>query len=264
VIVTTTERPDGRLVARARRLAAEFSCRYAERRRDTLAGMRRKYADAADGVLVVGNEGLRFVADGAPPLFYHPSMALIRIKRLREGGGDALVEAAGAKEGDRVLDCTAGLGSDSLVLSYAVGERGRVTALEASPLLHAIVREGLSEYETELPDVNVAMRRIETVCADHFSYLSALPDNSVDIVYFDPMFTIPVLSSSSLEPLRAHAKDEPLTEEAVREARRAARKRVVLKEHRGSGQFERLGFRRVRHSGSAVAYGVIDIHDDND
>nr|WP_240353808.1 class I SAM-dependent methyltransferase [Cohnella algarum] len=252
------------MIERARRLAGEFSCRFAPRRRETLAGLRRKYADARDGVLVAGADGLRFVAGDAPPLFYHPSMAFIRVKRLRDGGTDALVEAANAKEGDAVLDCTAGLGADSLVLSYAVGEKGRVTALEASRLLHVIVREGLREYDSELADVNAAMRRIDAVCADHLEYMSAMPDKSVDIVYFDPMFTVPVEAASSLAPLRAYAKDEPLAEEALRQARRVARKRIVLKEHRESGQFARLGIRLVRPSGAAIAYGVISIHDEND
>jgi hypothetical protein len=88
-----------------------------------------------------------------------------------------------------------------------------------------------------------------------------LPDRSVDIVYFDPMFRRPVLSSSALRPLRSQAEERPLSEAAVREAVRVARRRVVLKDHRDSGEFERLGFVRRRVSSSKVAYGVIDIDD---
>ncbi|WP_027091508.1 class I SAM-dependent methyltransferase [Cohnella thermotolerans] len=259
MIVTTTERPEPGTIERARRLAAELKCACVPRGRNTLRKLGRLRPDAADGILVVGPDTLRFVRGEEPPLFYHPSMGLIRVKRLREGGDDGLVRAADARPGDTVLDCTAGLGSDSLVLSYAVGESGRVTALEASDVLHVIVREGMRVYRSELPDVDEAMRRIEHVKTDHLRYLRSLPDRSCDIVYFDPMFTKPVMASASLRPLRAVAEDAPLSEESVAEARRVARKRIVLKEHRDSGEFERLGFERGRMTDSSVAYGVIDV-----
>lgn len=257
MIVTTTERPDEETIRYARRIAEELGCAYAPRRRDTISGLMRSRPEAADGVLVAGPEGLKFLQPGEHPLFYHPSMAYIRAKRLREGEYDAMAHAALAAPGDAVLDCTAGLGSDALVFSVAVGAEGRVTALEASSLLHLIVREGMRTYRTELSDIDAAMRRVEHVKAEHLEYLRGLPDKSYDIVYFDPMFTKPVMASASLLPLRTVAEDAPLTEEAVQEARRVARKSVVLKEHRDSKEFDRLGFARARRTANAVAYGVI-------
>lgn len=255
------EKPDAAVLAEAGRLAGELGCPLVPRRRETIAGLRRRHAEAEGGVLVVGPDELRFVSNGEPPLFYHPSMALIRIKRLMDGGADALVVAADAKPGDVVLDCTAGLASDALVLSYAVGAEGRVTGVEASRTLFVIVREGLRRYVSEVEAVNEAMRRIRLVQGNHLAVLRGLPDRSVDIVTFDPMFSQPVQASASIRPLRAVAEDEPLTAAAVAEARRVARKRIVLKEHRDSELFERLGFERVRSSYSAVDYGVILIHD---
>lgn len=257
MIVTTTERPDEATIALAKRLAEELGCGYVPRRRDTIRGLVRSREEAADGVLVAGEGALKFAQADEPPLFYHPSMAYIRAKRLREGGYDAMTHAAGARPGDAVLDCTAGLGSDALVFSCAVGPEGRVTALEASPVLHAIVREGMRVYRTELPDIDEAMRRVEHVRARHLDFLRGLPNDSYDIVYFDPMFSKPVMESASLLPLRAVAEDAALTEEAVAEARRVARRTVVLKEHRDSREFERLGFVRARRTAQSVAYGVI-------
>ncbi|MBP2118586.1 class I SAM-dependent methyltransferase [Cohnella lubricantis] len=257
--MTTIERPDEETVRYAMRIAEELGCAYAPRRRDTIRGLMRAKPEAADGVLAAGPEGLKFSQRDEPPLFYHPSMAFIRAKRLREGGYDAMAHAAGAKPGDAVLDCTAGLGSDALVFSVAVGAEGRVTALEASPLLHLIVREGMRTYQTELPDINEAMRRIQHIKAEHLAYLRSLPDKSYDIVYFDPMFTKPVMASASLMPLRTVAEDSALTQEAVMEARRVARRAVMLKDHRDSKEFERLGFIRPRRTANAVAYGVITL-----
>ncbi|RUS45777.1 class I SAM-dependent methyltransferase [Cohnella sp. AR92] len=261
MIVTTIEKPSAETIVRAKRLAEELGSRYVGRRRETIRGLERAKPEAADGVLVVGPNELRFVSGESPPLFFHPSMALVRLKRLLEGDTDSLLRAAQAVPGDVVLDCTAGLASDALVLSYAVGASGRVLALEASRVLHTVVREGLRQYDSGIPEVNEAMRRIEPVHGEHLSYLRSLPDRSVDIVFFDPMFSKPVMESASLLPLRSVAHDERLTEEAVAEARRVARKRVVLKEHRDSKEFGRLGFARSRRTASSVAYGVIEVND---
>ncbi|MFC3801273.1 class I SAM-dependent methyltransferase [Cohnella sp. GCM10012308] len=259
MIVTTAEKPDAALTAYARGLAGELGCRFADRRRETLAGLARKFPEAADGILIAAPQGLKYAADGKDPLFYHPSMALIRVKRLLEGGGDALVDAAGVRPGDVVVDCTAGLGADALVLSYAAGAAGSVKAIEASRILYVIVREGLQAYRSGLSELDEAMRRVSMRLGEHLQALRSMPDRSADIVYFDPMFAKPVQDSASLRPLRAHAEDRSLAAEAIAEASRVARRAVVLKDHKTSGEFERHGFRRVRTSYSAVDYGVIEI-----
>ncbi len=257
MIVTTSERPSNEVVARARSLADELQAIYADRFNQTVRAMYLKWK--TDEIVVVGPLEIRLMLDGQQPFYFHPSMALVRLKRLMAGGNDALLSISGAAEGDTVLDCTAGLCSDALVFSYKVGERGSVIALEASPVLHALVREGLQSYETGIPEIDKAMRAIKPVYGKHEQSMSRMEDNSADIVYFDPMFERPVTTSSSIIPLRSQAYREPLSKESVQEAIRIARKKVVLKDHRVSGQFERLGFRLARTSSSAIAYGVIDI-----
>lgn len=257
MIVTTAERPEESLIERARRLAAELQAEYVPRRRDTLRGLERRHA--SDGVLVVAADGLRYVSEDRPTLFFHPSMGLIRVKRLIADGTDTMAAVAQAEPGDVVLDCTAGLASDAIVFSHSVGKTGRVIAVEASPLLYVIVREGLREADTGLPEADDACRRIELTLGDHADVLRGMADRSVDIVYFDPMFEQPVRSSASLRPLRSHARHEPITEETIRHAIRVARKSVVLKNSSGNAEFARLGFTPARVSASAVAYGVIRI-----
>jgi len=170
-----------------------------------------------------------------------------------------MLSVSGVKAGDTVLDCTAGLCSDAIVFSYASGHTGKVIAMEASKVLHAIVREGLQAYKTGLTDIDQAMRSVQAVHGEHLELLARMEARSADIVYFDPMFEKPVTTSSSISPIRSQAIKESLNPEAVKEALRVARKRVVLKDHRDSGQFERLGFRLAKASNSAVAYGVIQI-----
>ena len=104
------------------------------------------------------------------------------------------------------------------------------------------------------------MRRISVVNEDYLDYLRQQPDNSVDVVYFDPMFRKPLTASSSISPLRGVADHRPLSEDAVVEAFRVARLRVVMKEASGSGEFARLGFHSlVGGKYSKVHYGVIEL-----
>jgi hypothetical protein len=132
-----------------------------------------------------------------------------------------------------------------------------VTAVESERVIYLLLREGLKEYVSELEELNTAMRRIWLIHADHKDILRELPDNSADVVYFDPMFRTPVRESSAMLPLRNAANPNPLSMETVREAVRVARKTVVLKEHRGSGEFAKLGFSPVDRGHGKIAYGVI-------
>lgn len=206
-------------------------------------------------------------------LFFHPSMALLRMINIRRGIGDRFLEATNLTKGDFFLDATMGLASDTLIASWAVGDRGKVLALEYSPLLFMLVQEGLEQLR-ELQDRPVKSRekqeawlelaeassRIEAFNRDHRSVLEGMPDSSVDVIYFDPMFRETVSSSSSIKPLKDWSYTEPLTLETIREACRAARKRVVLKERKESGEFQRLGFEQSAGGKySSINFGIIDL-----
>ena len=130
---------------------------------------------------------------------------------------------------------------------------------KSEPVLCTLVREGLACYETGLADVDAAMRRIELLPIHHYEYLRKQPDKSADIVYFDPMFRSPVHESSSMEPLRLMANMDEITMETINEAKRVARKCIVLKEHQASEEFDRLGFERKHQNTSKIAYGVIEL-----
>ena len=199
-------------------------------------------------------------------------MALLRMVNIRRGMGDRFLEAAGLAEGDVFVDATMGMASDALIASWAVGEKGRVLALEASPLVFMLVREGLEQLGNlkEPPGKSrdkreawlalaKASSRIEAVCAHHQTVLEKLPDSSVDVVYFDPMFRHTVTASSSMRPLKDWSCSESLGPETIDQACRAARKRVVLKERKNSGEFQRLGFTLLSGGRySSVDFGIID------
>ena len=86
------------------------------------------------------------------------------------------------------------------------------------------------------------MRRIEVKLVEHTSYLQQQPDRSVDIIYFDPMFRQPLEQSSASSHCVRLLMMNRCIEIAINEARRVARKAIVMKEHRHSAEFARLGF----------------------
>jgi 16S rRNA (guanine1516-N2)-methyltransferase len=102
------------------------------------------------------------------------------------------------------------------------------------------------------------MKRIKVHADDHTQFLSRQPDKSFDIVYFDPMFRVKVEASTGIHILHALADPHPLSESAVREAVRVAKKRVILKERYHSNEFQRLGFQKVGGGATSIAYGFID------
>lgn len=257
VIVTTGHAAAAGHIALAEQVARQLVCAYVPRMKLSLPALRHQY-----GVqyVIVAAQGRLTLHTPEGELFFHPSMAHLRVKNLRLGMKDHLVEAMGLQAGMQVLDCTLGFGADAIVASFAVGETGTVTGLESSPLVAAVIGHGLGQVIAENYPIQEAMRRIRVVAQDHLSYLRQQPDKSVDIVYFDPMFRHPLETSASMEPLRLVANHDRVSTAAIAEARRVARCRVVLKENSRSQEFSRLGFTRLAGGKySHVRYGIMDL-----
>ena len=256
-IVTTGRKADSEI----ERLAEEISSRLGGKfvKREDFSFDALKKIHGVENILLVKKNSLS-VINSAGELFFHPNTAHLRIKNLREGNGDRLVDALKISAGSKILDCTLGLGSDAIVSSFVAGSTGKVVALEINPLIAEIVRHGLKNFSEDSPHILEAMRRIEVINIAAENFLPTCAENSFDAVYFDPMFRRPVQKSSGINPLRPLAEKNPLTPEIVREACRVAKFRVVMKEHSGSPEFARLGFKIITDSGkySSVSFGVIE------
>ena len=256
LIVTTGAKMEAANVRLAKEAAQRLSARYVERGRASLPSLRRKYH--ALHILIV-RHGELFLAMPEGEFFFHPNMAHVRVKNLRQGKPDHFVEAAGLRAGMTVLDCTLGLGADAIVASYVTGRKGNVRALESCPLIAAIVSFGLARPR-EMDYMAEAMQRIQVIAEDYRDFLRHQPDKSVDVIYFDPMFRQPLWDSVALRPLRTLADGRPLETAALREACRVARQRVVLKEAHNSGEFARLGFSSYAGGKySRVRYGIMEV-----
>ena len=254
-VVTTAYRPTSSLFENAGRVSADLSLKQVPRNKRSID---RLHADERADLLVCLKERLEFYPLGKnEPFFFHPNSAAFRTKRpLQE---DPLIEISGLEAGDSFLDCTLGLASDSIVASQCVGKEGQVHGCESHPVLAYVVAEGLQRY-SGMPHLDEAMKRIKVISSDAVSYLEKLESDSIDVIYMDPMFTEEIIEASNFTPLRGPADQGQLTELWMAEAKRVARKTIVLKAHFRSQDFERFGFTRRIRPNTKFHYGVIFCH----
>lgn len=234
--VTTSPRPDAAQRGRARAAAARHGVPFLERDGRPLAALA---AASGVGALLVLSRGAALWIDGRERR-WSPGMGALRARRLLRGErgpptGDPFLAAAAFRPGESVLDCTLGMGADALVAAAAVGEGGRVVGLEASAPLAALVDEGLRGFP------HPAARRVEVRRADHRDFLAACPARSFDVVIFDPMFREARAQNPSFDLVRRLGDPRPLEPEALRRARRVARRCVVVKDGAPGWDLARLG-----------------------
>lgn len=257
MIITTSRRHEEQLYDRAKQMSKQLNKPFIKREDRSVQQLISTYQK---DVFVVSKERLSLHSKrGGEPFFYHPNAAMPRGKAFLRTNYDPLVEVAKLEKGDLFLDCTLGLAADSLIAKLAVGKEGKVVGLEAHEGIAVIVKDGLQTWRDGDQRLLEAMREIEVVYRDHLSYLLQLPDRSFDVVYFDPMFDQTVPSSLGLEGLRVMAIYDDLSHDVINEAKRVARKRVVLKDHWQSERFKTYEFQVKKRKSALFHYGFIEI-----
>lgn len=143
-----------------------------------------------------------------------------------------LARAVGRHRGPvSIVDATAGLGADTFLLA-CLG--CRVTAVERSPVLHAMLEEGLARAgDRSNPQLAEVLTRITLVHADAREHLASLADSDrPDVVYVDPMYPIAeksALPQKEMRVCRALVGDDADAGELLAVARTVARRRAVVK-----------------------------------
>lgn len=245
------------MVQKALTAASNLNTNYIPRNKKSLTKLLEE--NSASTVLVIGHEQvvLRF---GTEKFYFHPSLAKLRTLAVQKGEKDYMLEAMNLKGGSSLLDCTLGLGADAIVASFVIGEAGKIVGLESSLALSYVVKEGLKWYCDQDEELNQAMRRIEVINAYHEDFLKEQPTKSFDVVYFDPMFRYPRKDSDAIGAIRELANPEQISLSSIYEAKRVARKRIVLKERNNSNEFLRLGFKIVIGGKySPISFGIIEV-----
>ncbi|GAA3348448.1 class I SAM-dependent methyltransferase [Deinococcus persicinus] len=256
-IVTTAGRPDDESMALAAFACQTLGAAFEPREKRSVRKMSQAFQA---NIIVAGKNRYDYYAFGAEePFFFHPNSAAFRLKRIARGEAEPFLEAAQLQLGDTVLDCTLGLAADAMLAAYTVGEKGRIVGLEANPNVAFIVGQGMQNYDTtELP-LTACMRQIKVVQSEAVRYLKTLPANAFDVVYMDPMFEETIEESNNFEALRLAGEHVTLTDEWVQEAKRVAKKRVVLKAHFRSEWFTKYHFQQYERVTAKFHYGVLEV-----
>ena len=180
-----------------------------------------------------GRLELRQTGKGAPgPVFadfVHGKAAYRRQQGL--GIRQPIARAAGLKPGrfPTIIDATAGLGQDALVLATLGCE---VTLIERSPIVAALLADAIDRAQAAAETASI-VARMQQVQADARDYLATLVESQrPDVVYLDPMF--PARSKSALVKKEMRLFQQlPGTKDNADDllpiAQRAARLRVVVK-----------------------------------
>lgn len=227
MIVTTSSRGRDKLEGKAVSVAERYGMRYVPRKNRSLSYL----LDNIDPQIFVVNEarGLSYYEKDKSEAFFHPNMAFLSIKNMEKGKRDSLVEVCRLGEGMSCLDATLGLASDALTISYAIGSSGKCTGVEKSRSIYILVKEGLAYYAELYPKMRDAISRIDIHNGDNLDFMKSCGDKSYDTVYFDFMFDNPNAKSHGIQTIREHAAGDRMTERHIDEAKRVARKSVVVK-----------------------------------
>ena len=253
-VIPIRDRPA--LISEAKDIALRYGLPFAQRGHRT----RRRVVDDCGGwILMLRSDGLCFHSEGASYCF-HPGSAHLRQLMLNQGKQVHLLTALELQQDDSVLDCTLGQASDGQLIIAQLGPKGSYVGLEQSAPIYWVVAEGLRRAALRW----ASAPRIEIQHTDHLTYLRQQADNSFDIVYFDPMFRSHIEASTNMEDFLDIANHAPLTKEAFSEARRVARRHVVIKERYYSEVFADLDIAHYPHhfvtpGKRTTSYAVIDV-----
>lgn len=248
MIITTSQRTSEETKLEAQRIAKKFDLSYIARDKRSL----QKLLTISAPVAVLSSDTLTIHFNEHQTHSFHLSMAQLRLLRLEEHGEDYLVSAVNQlihKVGNTgsssqsehrlsILDCTLGLGSDSIVLSYAF-PAAEIESIEGSFPIWLSTTYGLRHFQHHNKLITDALRRIQTTYGDFRTVLDSKEENSIDIIYIDPMFERPIDESPQFKPLRGNTVESSLTEAVLTQAKTVARLGIIIKERPFSSIFKR-------------------------
>ena len=244
-IVSTKKKPSLEDIKRAKEISKALNLPYFKRGKLTIEKLFKKVKEIfkTDKVrlLLVENLNLKLITPNKKELFFHPGLLKIRFlnilkkeKQNIDSNDDLFYKVLDLKEGDLVLDCNLGLCQDALLCAYKT--KNTVIGLEIDKVIALVVRDGLKKYNFtgKMKIFNKLKENLYTVCIDNKKYLETAKDNSFDVVYFSPMFINPKWECSQMMPLREIAIKSFPDKETLENAKRVARKRVVIKINKGA------------------------------
>jgi 16S rRNA (guanine1516-N2)-methyltransferase len=164
------------------------------------------------------------------------------------------------KNGDTLLDLTAGFGEDAILFA-AMGFS--VTAIERQPLIYLLLQDAIKRFET-FDDTNeiIQQKRIRFVLAEADDFVLSLSPYQFDCLYYDPMFpgsAKTALSSGKMQILqKLTTGDDVASEKFLSNLLSLCKDRLVIK--RGLNSPQLLANRSHSFKGKAVRYDMYSQH----
>ncbi|MPW44114.1 class I SAM-dependent methyltransferase [Acinetobacter guerrae] len=144
----------------------------------------RFFRQHTDLALCVDEQGLWLCANG---MRMQPDWKA-EVSRLKRASikSEMIARACQLSEAPKLIDATAGLGHDSLLMAHLGAQ---VILLERHPILFTLLEDAQRQSRTDAFLTKV-VDRIELVFADSVDYLQSYIQHNkqVDVVYLDPMF----------------------------------------------------------------------------
>ena len=150
--------------------------------------------------------------------------------RLKKGGGrkQPLARACGIKpnKNPSILDLTAGLGKDGVVLASLGCD---VTLIERHPIVAALLENGLNRAQQQPQMANIC-QHLQHYHQDSLHYLQQNP--TIDVIYLDPMYpkrNKSALVKKSMQILQQLVGSDDDSATLLQPALKLAQQRVVVK-----------------------------------
>jgi len=189
-------------------------------------------------ILEVTEQGLQIQPCGkrppGPTRVDFVSGSVAHRRQFGGGKGQMIAKAVGVKGALKptLLDATAGLGKDAFVLA-TLG--CHVTMLERSPVIHALLEDGLKRAAID-PEAGSIVERMHLQGADSIEWMRQHLDTSgFQVVYLDPMFPHKDKSALVKKEMRAFRPvvgDDSDADQLLELALSIAENRVVVKRPR--------------------------------
>ena len=170
---------------------------------------------------------------GPGPVFVDFITGAVAFRRKHGGGRKQDLGRAVGLKGNRcptVIDATGGLARDAFILA-SLG--CRVTLIERSPVIAALVNDGLKRAIADQEAAAIINDRLRLLVGDSCDLLQKIPgDQRPEVIYLDPMYphrSKSALVKKEMRILRLLVGDDPDAPSLLEAALTCARERVVVK-----------------------------------
>jgi 16S rRNA (guanine1516-N2)-methyltransferase len=191
--------------------------------------------------------------------FNNPKIYL-RCKTLSKS--DLLIKACGKKTPDHIIDATAGLGTDSFILSTAFKDT-KISLIEENEIISLLLKNGIKNglEDSSYPETQKTCEKMELHNGNAINIIPKL--EPADIIYLDPMFADNSFKGAVKKPMQIlHKICPPPSNNQINKlleiALNNAKNRVIVKRAKSACVINLNNSIKPNHqiSGKSIRYDV--------